>query len=74
MDKLNLIEMWRNLPMFVKIIVSIILGGCVVFLGSCGLEWWKYYPQDNVVEEVVEEVIKDKTGMDIDLTPSSPEK
>lgn len=31
-------------------------------------------PQDNPAEEVVEEVIKQKTGLDIDLTPTSPEE
>lgn len=29
---------------------------------------------DNIVEEVAEEVIKDETGIKVDLTPSSPEK
>ena len=29
---------------------------------------------DGVAEEFVEDVIKDQTGLDIDLTPSSPEK
>jgi len=29
----------------------------------------KDYPSDNIVEEIVEEVIKDKTGIDIDLSP-----
>lgn len=29
---------------------------------------------DNLGEEIVEEVIEMKTGLDIDLTPSSPEK
>ena len=28
---------------------------------------------DNIVEELVEEVIEAKTGLDIDLTPGSPE-
>jgi len=36
----------------------------------------KYYPaykDDNVIEEFVEDVIKDKTSIDVDLTPFSPE-
>jgi len=36
-----------------------------------------YFPQmkdDGPIEEAGEEVIKNKTGMDIDLTPSSPEE
>lgn len=32
------------------------------------------FKQDNPVEEVAEEVIKAKTGLDVDLTPNSPEK
>ncbi|HNU60724.1 MAG TPA: hypothetical protein PKL04_00840 [Methanofastidiosum sp.] len=33
-----------------------------------------FYGDDNVVEEISEEIIKQETGIDIDLTPSSPEK
>lgn len=29
---------------------------------------------DNFAEELVEDVIQDQTGLDIDLSPSSPEK
>lgn len=32
------------------------------------------YPDDNAVEEKIEEWLKNKLGIDIDLTPSSPEK
>lgn len=32
------------------------------------------YPDDNAVEEKIEEWLKNKLGLDIDLTPSSPEK
>ena len=32
------------------------------------------YPDDNAIEEKLEEWIKQKIGLDIDLTPSSPEK
>lgn len=33
-----------------------------------------FYGDDNVVEEISEEILKQETGIDIDLTPSSPEK
>ena len=36
--------------------------------------FWPKYPHDNVVEETAENIIKAKTGIDIDLTPESPEK
>ncbi len=43
--------------------LSILVGiGSKFFLGD-----------DNVVEEVAEQIIDDKTGIDIDLTPSSKE-
>ncbi len=31
------------------------------------------YIQDNIAEEFVEEVIEAKTGLDIDLSPGTPE-
>lgn len=31
-------------------------------------------PDDNLGEEVIEDVIKEKVGVDVDLTPASPEK
>ena len=30
--------------------------------------------EDNVVEEAMEEIIKQQTGIDVDLTPNSKEK
>ena len=33
----------------------------------------KSYPQDNAIEEMLEAVIKENTGEDIDLSPQSPE-
>jgi hypothetical protein len=35
---------------------------------------WPNYKDDNVVEEAVEKVIEKETGIDVDLTPASPEK
>ena len=41
-------------------------------LSSC--EWWNsWYPSDNIVEEIGEQIIKDETGLDLDLSPNSPE-
>lgn len=31
-------------------------------------------PHDNPIEEESEQIIKDQTGVDVDLSPSSPEK
>lgn len=46
---------------------------CVVsfFLYACST--YKHYPQDNPIEEIVEEVIEKETGIDIDLSPFSDE-
>ena len=41
-----------------------LLSGCSMF---------KSYTPDNPAEEAVEAVIKAKTGVDLDLTPGSPE-
>lgn len=42
--------------------------GILSVLGAC------HYKPDNIVEEIAEEIIEAKTGMDIDLSPGSPEK
>lgn len=33
-----------------------------------------FYGDDNAVEEISEDILKQETGIDIDLTPSTPEK
>lgn len=33
----------------------------------------EYYPDDNLIEEVIEKKIENVTGLDIDLTPESKE-
>lgn len=45
----------------------------LAFLPSCSKTFWTKYPQDNFVEEIVEEVIHSELGIDIDLTPWTPE-
>jgi hypothetical protein len=45
------------------IILAIIIG-----IGSV-----YFYGEDNPIEEKAEQVIENETGIDIDLTPSSPE-
>lgn len=39
-----------------------------------GLSSVYFYGDDNAVEEISEEILKQETGIDIDLTPSSLEK
>lgn len=57
------------LPLIVKI--CIITGSIMVGLASTLIFKLK---KDNPIEEVAEEIIKDETGADIDLSPSTPEK
>jgi len=47
----------------------------IIQLSSCSyVNRYFGWEDDNLAEEVVEEVIKVKAGINIDLTPSSPEK
>jgi hypothetical protein len=58
------------------LLVVCIATNLILILHACQSceKWWKKYPHDNVIEEAAEEVIKSETGLDIDLTPSSPEE
>jgi hypothetical protein len=40
----------------------------LIFLTACS-----HYKDDNIIEEIVEAMLEDKTGIDIDLTPNSQE-
>jgi len=53
-------------------IISASLIGIMFLFAGCELV--KKYPQDNIIEEIAEEIIEQKTGLDIDLTPFSKEK
>ncbi len=60
---MNLDIMWK---------IAVVVGALVVGIGSRFV--WKKLKNDNPIEEIAEEVIKKQTGLDIDLTPCSPEK
>lgn len=53
----------------ITIIIGIIFGvwSCNYINQKLGL------PDDNIAEELAEELIEQKTGLDIDLTPGTPE-
>ena len=55
----------RNIAIFCML--GFLVGGCSYVNKWCGLK------DDNIVEEVTEKAIEMKTGLDIDLTPSTPE-
>ena len=46
----------------------------LVLVVIIGLGSVYFYGDDNVVEEISEEILKQETRIDIDLTPFSPEK
>ena len=46
----------------------------VAALAAIGIVSQKYLGEDNIVEETVEAVIKEKTGLDIDLSPKTIEE
>ena len=50
-------------------IKALIVAGSL-FVGLCSVYILKMKP-DNIVEQVSEEIIKDQTGLDIDLTPEN---
>lgn len=54
-----------GLTIFISILLICFIAGAgsIYFLGP-----------DNAVEETAEEVIKKQTGVDVDLSPSTPEK
>lgn len=55
-----------------KIIIYI---GLPLLVLCCGMIYRKYtwLPQDNPVEEIVEQVIKEYTGVNVDLSPDTKE-
>lgn len=49
----------------------------IVIVTICGVVGWlssKRFGNENIIEEASEEVIKDVSGIDVDLTPQSPER
>ena len=61
---------WKEVIVTLSIIlflIAVTLGGCGQLNKKLGLK------DDNVFEEILEHQIEDKTGLDIDLTPNSPE-
>lgn len=45
----------------------------LLFLSSCMIKNGKYIP-DNPIEEIAEAVLDAKTGINLDFTPSTPER
>lgn len=51
--------------------------GVLSFLCSCVSVPFMFrnghYAQDNIVEEIAEEIVESKTGLDLDFSPDTPE-
>ena len=56
----------------VNLLLKIVLIVSSIIVGIGSVYVFKQKP-DNIVEEISEQVIKDQTGLDVDLSPSSPE-
>lgn len=51
-----------------------LLLGVMIMAGSCtGCSFLKGIRPDSPVEEFLEEVVAEETGLDLDLSPSTPE-
>lgn len=59
--------------MFFREVISIVLISVAIVVGIIGYSTHFFLGDDNPIEESCEKIIKDTTGMDIDLTPDSPE-
>lgn len=67
-------KLFNKLPTTIKYIIVLILGGAIGILPWCtSCSILKKYPQDNVIEEFIEDAIEEEIGIDIDLSPSSRE-
>lgn len=55
-------------------ILILVLFSISIAIGVGNFFYEEYWIDDNVAEEVVEHIIEDKTGANIDLTPKTPEK
>jgi len=54
------------------LIKFVVITGSFLAVGAIKF-FYPDYKDDNVVEELVENVIENQTGFDLDLTPLSPE-
>lgn len=71
-------EIWKEIPGKIRYLLFFILGIIIALLFTLTActkltNALKDYKDDNIVEEIGEQVIEHFTGVDIDITPSSPE-
>lgn len=56
------------------LIVFIVVASLAAVIAIGNYVYDEYWPDDNPVEEGIEKELERRTGVDIDLTPGSPEK
>lgn len=61
-------EIFAGMSKQMAIVIIVILA-----LAILTASFFAWYPHENVVEELVEESIKDQSGLNLDLSPTSPE-
>lgn len=66
-------KMWKDLTIISKIGLTISFVAFAIAIVGCNLKFWKNYNEDNIIEEMVEDIIEHRTGIDIDLSPQTPE-
>jgi len=59
--------------MALALILKILAIGGALVAGVSSV-WYFHLPDDNPVEEISEEIIKEETGITVDLSPTSKEK
>lgn len=68
-------EVWGDFsrPQKIFFYMMFILALGLLVLGLAACSFLRDYPDDNIFEEIVEKVIDEETGYDIDLSPFSRE-
>lgn len=61
-------------PLLIILVLFLVGLFCVSFFSGCSKIRWSDIPQDSPLEELTEEIIKQKYGIDIDLSYNSPEE
>lgn len=63
---------FKNTTILLFVIVMAVVLFLIAALSQCS--FIKKYPQDNVIEEYLEDLLESKTGLDLDFSPATPEK
>ena len=69
--KINLFNpyVWRT----ILVILALLFMGMLIALSCTSCDVYKNYKADNLGEEIIEEILELQTGVNIDLSPGTPE-